>query len=150
MKPFDDVPDKLTPATRKRIDSRARAAAKELGLDDLRRARRMSQEALAESMNTTQAHISRLERRADVYISTLRRYIEALGGELRIVASFGDGRHGELEIERFADLEPVEDGATEAPQRIMVSYLVGSAFEKSPPKKSGTTKRKGAPKSKRP
>lgn len=136
MKPFDDIPDKLTPQERKRIDARARKAAEQMGLDELRRARRMSQEALAETMHTTQAHVSRLERRADVYISTLRRYIEALGGELRIIAKFGKGTGRELEIEQFADLERRDDvpAMASGDSRILVSYLDMSAFG-PPPKK---------------
>jgi transcriptional regulator with XRE-family HTH domain len=127
MKRFDDLPDKLTPQARRRIDARARKAVREMGLDELRRARRMSQDELARTMETTQAHVSRLERRADLYLSTLRRYIRALGGELRIVATFNDGRYGELEIEQFADIEPPAASAA-MDERIAVSYLVGDAL----------------------
>jgi transcriptional regulator with XRE-family HTH domain len=147
MKRFDDLPDKLTPHARRRIDARARKAAKEIGLDELRRARRMSQDELARTMETTQAHVSRLERRADLYLSTLRRYIRALGGELRIVATFNDGRYGELEIEQLADIEPPAEGAT-ADDRIAVSYLIGDALpvpknlKKASRRPPGATKRK--------
>ncbi len=78
-------------------------------------------------METTQAHVSRLERRADLYLSTLRRYIRALGGELRIVATFNGGRYGELEIEQFADIEPPGERA-DTDDRIAVSYLIGDAL----------------------
>jgi len=57
----------------------------------------------------------------------LRRYIKALGGELRIVATFNDGRYGELEIEQFADIEPPRERA-DADDRIAVSYLIGDAL----------------------
>jgi transcriptional regulator with XRE-family HTH domain len=127
MKRFEDLPDKLTPQTRRRIDARARKTVKEMGLDELRRARRMSQDELARTMETTQAHVSRLERRTDLYLSTLRRYIRALGGELRIVATFNDGRNGELEIEQFSDIEPPGERAG-ADDRIAVSYLIGDAL----------------------
>jgi transcriptional regulator with XRE-family HTH domain len=147
MKRFDDLPDKLTPQARRRIDARASKAVEEIGLDELRRARRMSQDELARTMDTTQAHVSRLERRTDLYLSTLRRYIRALGGELRIVATFNDGRSGELEIEQFSDIEPPSKSA-DADERIAVSYLVGDALrtEKKPRKAakrpSSTAKRK--------
>ena len=147
MKRFNDLPDKLTPQARRRIDARARKAVKEMGLDELRRARRMSQDELARTMETTQAHVSRLERRADLYLSTLRRYIRALGGELRIVATFNDGRYGELEIEQFADIEPPAERA-EADDRIAVSYLVGDALpapkkaKKAAKRPASATKRK--------
>lgn len=136
MKPFEDLPSKLAPAARRRMHARARKEVKEMGLDDLRRARRMSQDELARTMDTTQAHISRLERRADLYLSTLRRYIRALGGELRIVATFNDGRSGELEIEQFADLEPTAEGA-DAEDRIAVSYLVGEALPAEKKRRKG-------------
>ena len=130
MKRFDDLPTKVKPATRERIRAKARKAAKEIGLDELRRARRMSQEALAETMKTTQAHISRLERRADIYISTLRRYVEALGGELRIVATFGKAPAGELEIDRFADIAVgIQTDDLPVEQRVLVSYLPMAALE---------------------
>lgn len=127
MKRFDDLPDKLTSQARRRIITRARKTVKQMGLDELRRARRMSQDELARTMDTTQAHVSRLERRADLYLSTLRRYIRALGGELRIVATFNDGRYGELEIEQLADIEP-DAGRGAVDDRIAVSYLVGDAL----------------------
>jgi transcriptional regulator with XRE-family HTH domain len=133
MKRFDDVPTKVKPAARERIRAKARKAAKEIGLDELRRARRMSQEALAETMQTTQAHISRLERRADIYISTLRRYVEALGGELRIVATFGKAPVGELEIDRFANIGVgPQTGDLPVEPRVLVSYLPMAALGPAP------------------
>jgi transcriptional regulator with XRE-family HTH domain len=146
MKPFDDLPTKVTPVARQRIRARAKQAAREMGLDELRRARRMSQEALAETMRTTQAHISRLERRADIYISTLRRYVEALGGELRIVATFGKAPAGELEIERFADIAAGQQtGDRSVEPRVLVSYLPMAALKPASP---ATAKRARKPKCK--
>ena len=149
MKRFDDLPSKLTPEARRRIRARARKAVKEMGLDELRRARRMSQEELARTMDTTQAHVSRLERRADLYLSTLRRYIRALGGELRIVATFNDGRYGELEIEQFADIEPLAQDA-DMDNRIAVSYLVGDALPAAKIPKKVVKRPSNAGKRKRP
>ncbi len=60
-------------------------------LGEIRRARQMTQEALAEALGMTQSEISKVEHRTDVYVSTLRRYIEAMGGELEIVARFPNG-----------------------------------------------------------
>jgi transcriptional regulator with XRE-family HTH domain len=148
MKRLEDLPDKLTPQARRRIDAKARKAVKEMGLDELRRARRMSQDELARTMDTTQAHVSRLERRTDLYLSTLRRYIRALGGELRIVATFNDGRYGELEIEQFADIEPPAERA-DADNRIAVSYLVGDALPATKKPKKAAKRPPSAPKRKR-
>lgn len=60
-------------------------------LSEIRRARRMTQETLAEALGMSQSEVSKVERRTDVCVSTLRRYIEAMGGELEIVARFPNG-----------------------------------------------------------
>ncbi len=65
---------------------------------ELREQRQISQVALAEKLGVRQPTVSKIERRDDVALSTLRRYIEALGGELRITAQFADGRF-EIELE---------------------------------------------------
>lgn len=73
-------------------------------LHELRRARQMTQVALAQQLNIVQPSVSRLERQADMYVTTLRRYIEALGGRLEIRAVFDD-----LDYEiRFDDFETID------------------------------------------
>ena len=74
----------------------------ELPLQELRQARQMSQEKLAEILGGKQASVSKLEHRTDMYVSTLRSYIEAMGGELDIVARFQDG---DVRIKQFQDLD---------------------------------------------
>jgi transcriptional regulator with XRE-family HTH domain len=59
-------------------------------LNELRRARRLTQEELARRLGIRQANVSKLERRKDVRVSTLREVVEAMGGELRITAHFPD------------------------------------------------------------
>ena len=59
----------------------------------------MSQDTLAKALNINQAAVSKMVRRTDMYISTLRNYIRAMGGELEIVATFPDGQ---VKIENFA------------------------------------------------
>lgn len=54
--------------------------------------RRYTQKQLAEAMQLDQSRISKIERRADVYVSTLRNFVQAMGGELELVAKFPDGR----------------------------------------------------------
>jgi transcriptional regulator with XRE-family HTH domain len=71
-------------------------------LQELRHARRLSQEQLAAILQVRQATISKLERRTDMYISTLRSFIEAMGGELEITAKFPDGV---IRITQFHDIE---------------------------------------------
>ena len=60
-------------------------------LQDLRSKRKVTQEDLADRLGVKQPTVSKLERREDVNLSTLRRYVEALGGELRVTAKFSDG-----------------------------------------------------------
>jgi ribosome-binding protein aMBF1 (putative translation factor) len=59
---------------------------------ELRRARAFTQATLAEAIGTSQGEVSRIEHQADLYLSTLTRYIEAMGGELELVARFDDAR----------------------------------------------------------
>lgn len=91
----------MSPESRARAGARSKALLVEMHLDELRRARDLSQQELAERLGATQPEISRLERRADTYVSTLRRYIEAMGGQLEIVARFPDGA---VRINQFAEL----------------------------------------------
>ena len=62
----------------------------DLSLAELRRARALTQDQLAADLHVGQASIAKLERRTDMYLSTLRRFVEAMGGELEIVARFPD------------------------------------------------------------
>ena len=71
-------------------------------LHELRRARGLSQKALADILQVQQPAIAKLERRTDMYISTLRSHIEAMGGQLDIVARFPDGS---VNINNFADVD---------------------------------------------
>ncbi|HEY7897262.1 MAG TPA: XRE family transcriptional regulator [Gemmatimonadaceae bacterium] len=90
--PWKEIKNKkLSPDARARVQERVATALAELPLHELRRARALSQVTLAELLNTTQPEVSKIEHRTDLYVSTLRRYVEAMGGELDIVARFPDG-----------------------------------------------------------
>lgn len=69
-------------------------------LHELREARALTQKALGETLNVNQPAVAKLERRTDMYVSRLRAYIEAMGGELSIIARFPQG---EVAITNFAD-----------------------------------------------
>ena len=73
-------------------------------LNELRRARGLSQKALAEVLQVQQPSVAKLEWRTDMYISTPRSHIEAMGGELEVIARFPDGA---VKIKNFSELEPV-------------------------------------------
>ena len=98
---FSELRARMSPAARARARARARTMLAEMPLQELRLARGLSQEALAATLKVRQASISKLERRTDMYISTLRSHIRAMGGELEIVARFPDG---EVRISNFEDV----------------------------------------------
>jgi predicted XRE-type DNA-binding protein len=76
---------KMTPASRARAEERANQALLEMNLQELRqRCTSLKQEELAELLRVTQAHVSKLERRGDILISTLYEYVRALGGDVDI------------------------------------------------------------------
>jgi DNA-binding XRE family transcriptional regulator len=83
----------FTPEERAKVAARTtELIEEELTLRDLRRAQHLTQERLAELMGVEQENVSRLERRADLLLSTLSSYVAAMGGKLRLVAEFPD-RH---------------------------------------------------------
>ena len=88
---LDDKMKKLSAARRKKVEVRvAQLIAQEMSLRDLRKALSLTQERVAERLKISQDRISRLENRTDLLISTLRRYVIALGGNLSLVAEFPD------------------------------------------------------------
>ena len=97
---FSELEAKMSPKSRTRSNALYKKLVNEMPLQELRQAKAMSQVRLAESLNVNQAAISKMERRTDMYISTLRSYIQAMGGELEIVARFPEGI---VKISNFAD-----------------------------------------------
>ena len=97
---FQELRSRMTPQQRERSRKIAGQLRAELALADLRRARRLTQEDIAEMLGNRQAAVSKIERRADMHVSTLRRYVEALGGELEIIARFPEG---DVRISQFEE-----------------------------------------------
>jgi DNA-binding XRE family transcriptional regulator len=85
-----------------RIRQRVKEAVTVMTLQQLREARSLTQVNLAEVLNVNQGAVSKMEKRTDMYVSTLRSYIKAMGGDLQIKAVFPEG---EVQIERFQGLE---------------------------------------------
>lgn len=98
-KSFDELRAGMLPASRARAEARAAELRAEMPLQELRAALRLSQAQLGEMLQVEQPAIAKLEKRTDMYVSTLRRVIEAMGGRLHIVAEFPEGR---VEISNFA------------------------------------------------
>ena len=86
-----DIKAELKPATRKEIAAGAGGLAEELHLAQLRKAKGLTQDAMAELLGVSQAEVSKTERRAELYVGTLRKFIEAMEGELVLSARFKDG-----------------------------------------------------------
>src|SRR5260370_1199568 len=98
---FNELFSKMKPEVRDRANARAGALLREMALADLRRARTQTQEQLAKTLSVNQAWISRVERQTDMYLSTLRAYVEALGGELEILVRFDECV---VRLNQFADV----------------------------------------------
>jgi transcriptional regulator with XRE-family HTH domain len=101
----NDKIKKLSPAQRKKVEARAaELIAEEMTLQELRKARKLTQVSMAKSLGITQDSVSRLEKRSDLLLSTLRKAVEALGGELSLVAEFPD--RAPVVLAGIADDEP--------------------------------------------
>jgi predicted XRE-type DNA-binding protein len=100
-KNFSDLRAKMSPEARARSEAKARVLLAEMPLNELRQARGLSQKMLAEVLHVQQPSIAKMEKRTDMYLSTLRSHIEAMGGQLEVVARFPDGA---VKISNFQDL----------------------------------------------
>ena len=89
--PFSDLTRDFTPERRRSIEAMKRELLAEMPLHELRRARALTQRDMAKMLKVNQPAVSKLEQRADVYLSSLRSYVEAAGGKLKIVAEFPEG-----------------------------------------------------------
>lgn len=103
---WEDVRGKFSPEREARIRRKVEATLKAMKLDQLREARSLTQTRMAEALGVNQGAVSKLERRADMYVSTLRGYLKAMGAELQIKAVFPDG---EVVIDQFEDLKKERD-----------------------------------------
>ena len=90
-RPFSELTKGFSPARKARVADKAAALETALALHELRKTRLVSQEELAAKLAVGQPAVAKLERRTDMYVSNLRRYVEALGGTLTITAHFPDG-----------------------------------------------------------
>lgn len=90
-KSLNEILESLPEERRNRIEARGEELLNEyLTLQDLRKAQELTQKRIADLLNMPQSGVSRLEKRSDMLLSTLREYIRAMGGELKLVAEFPD------------------------------------------------------------
>jgi transcriptional regulator with XRE-family HTH domain len=100
---YKELQATMDPASIADNKQRVREELQRMALEELRNAKQLTQADLAEMLDVPQSSISRIEQRADMYLSTLRNYIHAMGGVLQIQAVFPDG--GAVVINRFGDYE---------------------------------------------
>jgi transcriptional regulator with XRE-family HTH domain len=92
MRTLNEIINGLPEERRARITSRTqKLIAEEMALRHLRQARNLTQQSMATLLQIDQAGVSKIESRSDMLLSTLRSYVEAMGGSLRLVAEFDDG-----------------------------------------------------------
>jgi transcriptional regulator with XRE-family HTH domain len=117
MKTLEQKLNEVNPERQKKIKARARElVAREMSLQELRHAVNKTQKTVARTLNMGQDGVSRLEKRSDLLLSTLRNYVEAVGGSLTLVA-------------QFPEQEPI---------------AIGGFGEIAPPKENGKPKRRAA------
>ena len=98
---FAELEAKMSPEAREWVDQEVAKTLAEMPLNELRNARGLSQQMLAEALRIQQPAIAKMEKRTDMYISTLRSHIRAMGGDLDIVARFPEG---DVRITNFSQI----------------------------------------------
>lgn len=99
--PFSTLRARMSPEAQDRARAKSAALEQDMALAELRRAMKLSQEEIATALNINQASVARMEKRTDMYIGTLRRFVQAMGGELDIIARFPDRQ---IRIEQFGQV----------------------------------------------
>ena len=106
-KNFNSLRAKMSSIAQERSRVLAAKYRSGMALDELRQAREMTQVHLAKILGVNQAAVSKLERRADMYVTTLQDFVKAMGGELKIIAQFPEGT---VEISQFEDVKKAAAG----------------------------------------
>ena len=104
-KNFSVLRAKMTPAAQARASELTAGLLAEMPLNELRQARGLTQATLASLLHVEQPAIAKMEKRTDMYLSTLRNLVQAMGGDLVVTAKFPDG---EVRINNFSDLGPLD------------------------------------------
>jgi len=99
-KNFRELEAKMPPQSRARVEARTREMMTEMLLSEIRKTVGLTQEETAVVLGITQPSLSKLENQDDMQVSTLRRLIEALGGQLEIIAHLP---RGDIRIRQFKD-----------------------------------------------
>lgn len=101
-KKFSDLRARMSPKARAQSEAMTAKLLKEMPLQELRQALDLTQQQVAETLKIEQAAVSKMEKQTDMYLSTLRRFIAAMGGQLEIVARFPEGA---VRITQFGNVD---------------------------------------------
>lgn len=99
---FRELVDAMPVERQQKVADRVRQSLASMPLEEIRKARQLTQSKLAETLGVNQGEVSKIEHRTDVYLSTLAGYVEALGGKLEIRAVFPDR---EMLITQFEEIQ---------------------------------------------
>jgi transcriptional regulator with XRE-family HTH domain len=113
-KNFSVLRAKMPLAAQARAHELTRTMLAEMPLNELRQARGLTQATLASLLHVEQPSIAKMEKRTDMYLSTLRNLVQAMGGDLVVTAKFPDG---EVRINNFSDLGPLPEEQNPKPLR---------------------------------
>ena len=91
----------MAPAQRKAVADKVAALSADMSLAELRQARQLTQQMLSGTLQVGQAAVAKMEKRTDMYVGNLRRFVEAMGGELDVIARFPEGS---VKINNFAEI----------------------------------------------
>ena len=114
-KNFSVLREKMPSAAQARAQKMTNTMLVEMPLNELRQARGLTQATLASLLHVEQPSIAKMEKRTDMYLSTLRNLVQAMGGDLVLTAKFPDG---EVRINNFSDLGPMQDDEHPKPVRV--------------------------------
>lgn len=100
----------MSPEAEARIHQKSAVLEDEMKLADLRKAMKLSQEEIAAVLNVNQGSVAKMEKRADMLVGTLRRFVQAMGGDLELVARFPDRS---IRIETLGSLSTADTNETQ-------------------------------------
>jgi DNA-binding XRE family transcriptional regulator len=104
-KPFRKLVDNMPPERRAKIDVLTQELLSNMPLQEVQRARELTQEQMASTLNLNQNEVAKIEAETDLYLSTFKRFIAAMGGKLEVIIQFP---HGNVTIQDFQHLETSE------------------------------------------
>jgi DNA-binding XRE family transcriptional regulator len=98
---FNTLRNALSPDQKQAVAAKIKTMSEDMTLAELRQARHLTQQTLSGTLQVGQAAVAKMEKRTDMYVANLRRFVEAMGGELDVIARFPEGS---VKIRNFAEI----------------------------------------------